>query len=111
MLCERQAVCDALALSRWQSYQFFPASKTGFINEDSVLKLVNSRLKGLPHSFTFLPQLVSPEALSEATGAPVRKIKLWTHRKRQPIPHVHFNPHVLRFPLDAATAWLEEFSR
>ena len=111
MLLERQQVCDRLSLSRWQSYQMFPVTRTGLIREADILQFVNIARRGSIPAFSHVPELVRAEALEEETGAPAVKVKRWARRKRNPIPHVHFNSHVLRFPKEEARAWLEEHSR
>lgn len=108
MLLTRPFVCDKLALSRWQSYRLFPVTKTGLIREADVLKHVNVlRCPSIP-PFSQLPEMATAERLSELTGAPVYKLKLWARRTRNAIPFVRFNSHTLRFPLALATRWLEE---
>lgn len=110
MLVDRPFVCDKLALSRWQSYMMFPATKSGYLRDADIIERVNSvRSRNLPQ-FTFIPGLVTAETLEEQSGVPVRKLKLWARRKRNPIPHIRFNSHVLRFPAQASQ-WLEENSR
>lgn len=110
MLFDRPFVCDRLALSRWQSYSMFPATKTGMLREADVLQHVNVARSANVPPFTHIPALVTAETLEELSGVPVRKLKLWTRRKRNPIPHVRFNPHVVRFPAQASE-WLEENSK
>lgn len=111
MLFDRPFVCEKLALSRWQSYAMFPATRTGMIREADVLQFVNvGRSKNQP-SFAHVPALVTADDLSELTGVPVRKLMLWTRRKRNPIPHVKFNSHVVRFHETEASEWLDKNSR
>jgi hypothetical protein len=106
MLFTRSFVCDKLALSRWQSYRFFPVTKTGMIRESDVLQHINAMRGPSTPPFSHVLELATTERLSELTGAPVRKLKLWAHRKRNPIPYVRFNSHTLRFPVAQARAWL-----
>ena len=110
LLFNRPFICDKLALSRWQSYAIFPATKTGMIREADVLHYINAvRSTNIP-PFALVPALVTAETLEEMTGVPIKKLKLWTRRKRNPIPHIRFNSHVLRFPAQASV-WLKENSK
>jgi hypothetical protein len=111
LLFNRQAVCSKLGLSRWQSYTIFPTTNTGMIREAEVLHLLNSvRSKNIP-PFSHVPVLITAEMLEEMTSVPVSKIKLWTRRKRNPIPHIRFNSHVIRFLAQASNEWLQENSK
>lgn len=110
MLLERQQVCDRLAISRWQSYMMFPATNIGLLREADVLQFVNVGRRGALAPYSHLPQLVTAKTVEEHTGAPERKLKLWAHRRRNPVPHVWFNSHVIRFPMEEVRAWLEEHS-
>lgn len=111
LLFNRPFICDKFALSRWQSYAIFPATKTGLIREADVLHYINAvRSTNIP-PFEFVPALVTAEKLEEMTGISVSKIKLWTRRKRNPIPHIRFNSHVIRFLAQASNEWLQENSK
>ncbi len=109
-LLERPFVCSRLAISQWQSYNLFPVSKTGLIREADVVALVNERRRALP-PFEHIPALVTAEEIESDTSVPKRKLALWSRRRRNPIPHVRINSHVVRFPVKEACEWLEEQSR
>lgn len=110
LLLNRPFICNKLALSNWQSYAMFPATRTGMIREADVVKFVNVKRSANIPPFSFVPALLTAEALEDMTGVPVRKLKLWARRKRNPIPHIRFNSHVVRFPAQASE-WLEENSK
>lgn len=107
----RPFVCAKLAISRWQSYNLFPATPTGMVREADVLRTVNGVARGFAEPFAHMPELVSAQTVEAETGVPSRKLLLWTRRKRRPMPHVRINSHVIRFHRKEALAWLEENSR
>lgn len=107
----RKLVADRLRFSRSQSYRLISCkSSLGLIKSDALLERLN-RLRVNCPVLTCLPSdILTLDQLAERIaplGIPRSRLARLARRKRNPLPHLRFNGHTLRFPFAAVNGWLE----
>lgn len=107
----RDLVCKKLAMSPWQSYQFFRGNALHLVREDDVIAETNRARVAISDTFKFVPDLLTADEISTLTGVPVAKFKLWTRRTKNPVPHIRFNKHTTRFVKSIVDDWLDRNSK
>lgn len=110
-LLSRESVCAKLRLSKWQSYGLFSGNRLHLVREADALAVANRSRVRIESAFRYVPELLTADEMSGACGVPVAKLMTWTRRTKNPIPHVRFNSHTIRFYRTAADEWLERMSR
>lgn len=104
-------MCECLRIKRTQSYYLLRSAAkadNAYVTAEDVLAIVNYGRRNLP-AFTAIPsagELHTAEEISSGMGIRPHDLVLWTHRKRDPLPHIHLSNKTLRFLSAPVEEWL-----
>jgi len=114
---DRSFLIERLRLNLRQSYRLIRPSRNGLVSSDEIVRLLNRSRRGIDEPYTFVPsdimtadEIISMPELAQS-GITLRKLRAWSRRTRNIVPHFRLNSHTIRYPMGLFVGWLAKNSK
>ena len=106
----RPILCERLRLGLLQSYRIAPPNYGALLDYGKIVRLLNECRVGMEVQHEMPSDILTADELaSELTdsGITAHRLRVFSRRKRNPLPHFRFNKNTLRYTRTHFHNWLK----